>query len=64
MENDAMEKYAPSYEMLPIHNIIKSHLVIAQHSGEKLCPQIIEVLSLKITETIDSFLKNDIKERQ
>lgn len=63
-ENNTMEEYAPSYDMLPIHNIIKSHLVIAQHSSEKLCPKIIDILSLKITETIDSFLKKNVKEKR
>lgn len=63
-ENNTMEEYAPSYEMLPIHNIVKSHLVIAQHSSEKLCPQIIDALSMKITETIDAFLKKNFKEKR
>lgn len=63
-ENTIMEEYAPSYEMLPIHNIVKSHLVIAQHSSEKLCPQIIDALSMKITETIDAFLKKNFKEKR
>jgi hypothetical protein len=58
-----MEDYTPSSTMLPIHNIIKSHLVICQHSNEKLCPQVISALSLKITETIESFLNNAFKEK-
>ena len=59
-----MEDYAPSFDMLPIHNIIKSHLVICQHANDKLCPKTIEDLALNITETVECFLKKVPKEKK
>lgn len=69
-ENPIMENYATnleyilSHEMLPIRSIIKGHLVIAQHTHEKLCPQVIDELSLRITETIDAFFKKNFKDKR
>lgn len=57
-----MDNYEPNLNMLPIHNIVKSHLVLCQHSSEKLCPRVISELALKITETIEAFLKNNNKD--
>jgi hypothetical protein len=59
-----MENYTPHLNMLPIHNIVKSHLVICQHSSNKLCPKTISDLSLKITETIEHFLNKHVKEKE
>jgi hypothetical protein len=63
-ENHIMEQYVPGFEMLPIQNIVKGHLVISQHTHEKLCPQVIDDLSLRITETIDAFLKKNFKDKR
>ena len=57
-----MDDYTPNINMLPIHNIIKSHLVICQHSNDQLSPTIISELSLRITETLESFL--NLKEKE
>lgn len=59
-----MENYEPNHKMLPIHNIVKSHLVLCQHANEKLCPKIISELSLKITETIEAFLNKTVQEKE
>jgi hypothetical protein len=59
-----IENYSPDIHILPIHNIVKSHLVIFQHSNATLCPQSIEELSLQITETIESFLNSRQKDRK
>jgi hypothetical protein len=59
-----MDNYTPNFNMLPIHNIVKSHLVLCQHSSEKLCPKIIAEVSLKITETIEHFLNKHVKEKE
>ena len=56
-----MENYVPTINILPIHNIIKSHLVIFHHSSEKLSSKSIESLSLQMTETIDNFLNKTDK---
>ena len=63
-ENTMMEAYAPGIEMLPIQKIVKGHLVIEQYTNEKLTPATIESVSLKITETIDAFLKKSFKEKR
>lgn len=57
-----MEDFINSVKLnpVPIHNIVKSNLV--QHSNEKLCPRIIEELSIQITETIECFLNKHLKE--
>jgi hypothetical protein len=47
--------------MVPFHNIIKSHLVIFQHSNEKLTGSLIDALSLEITETIETYLNKSDK---
>ena len=52
-----MEDYMPDHEMVHIRNIVKSHLVIFQHSSKKLCAETIDELSLKVTETIDFLMK-------
>ena len=44
----------------PLHNIIKSNLV--QHSNETLVSNLIDELSLQITETIESFLNKNLKQ--
>jgi hypothetical protein len=54
-----MHDYVPTYKMLPIHNIIKGNLV--QHSNEHLCSNMINDLSLQITEAIESFFKEAIR---
>lgn len=51
-----MENYMPSNDIIPIRNIIKSHLIIFQHSNEKLSSDMIDSLTSKITETIEHFL--------
>ena len=56
-----MENYVPTHNLLPIHHIIKGHLVIFHHSNNKLCSQAIESLSLQIMESIESFLKKSDK---
>ena len=60
-ETSIMENYVPTHHVLPIHNIIKGHLVIFYHSNNKLCSQAIENLSLQITETIENFLNKSDK---
>ncbi|HEY4832215.1 MAG TPA: hypothetical protein VIH61_06625 [Waddliaceae bacterium] len=52
-----MDDYTPNYYMLPILNIIKGNLV--QHANESLGSDIINELSLNITEALETFLKND-----
>ena len=52
-----MDDYIPTYYMLPILNIIKGNLV--QHANESLGSDIINELSLNITEALESFLRND-----
>lgn len=59
-----MEDYAPTVNMLPIHNIIKSHLVLFHHSSEKLCSGVIDSLALRMTETIECFINNSMKEKE
>jgi hypothetical protein len=59
-----MDNYEPNLNMLPIHNIVKSHLVLCQHASEKLCPKVISELALKITETIEAFLNKNLKEKE
>lgn len=52
-----MDTYTPTFWILPILNIIKGNLV--QHSNESLCPDVINDLSLNITEALESFLRTD-----
>jgi len=52
-----MNNYTPTYYMVPILNIIKGNLV--QHSNESLGSDIINELSLNITEALESFLNTD-----
>lgn len=60
-ENPIMENYTPGINMVPIQNIIKSHLVLFQHTHEKLTAPLIDTLALEITETIESFLSKSSK---
>lgn len=50
-----MDTYTPTFWMLPILNIIKGNLV--QYSNESLCPNVINNLSLEITESLEEFLR-------
>lgn len=52
-----MDDYTPTYYMLPILNIIKGTLV--QHANEPLTSEIINELSLNITEALEAFFKID-----
>lgn len=52
-----MDDYTPTYYMLPILNIIKGTLV--QHANEPLASEIINELSLNITEALEAFFKID-----
>jgi hypothetical protein len=52
-----MDEYTPNYRMVPILNIIKGNLV--SHANELLCADMINDLSLNITEAVEAFLRQD-----
>lgn len=49
--------YKPTFWMVPILNIIKGSLV--HHYNQSLCSDVINDLSLEITESLEEFFRKD-----